>query len=173
MKLITFATYEEAEATLLNLKSETVHVAITGIGSFAAYTALLGLIKEYDHIINIGLAGALKPNLPLGSIHPVATVGKYAWHPKGPEKRFEDISLQKDGLHLLTFDFPVNEKKEYEADLVDMEGYGIALAAKNYGKKCELYKLVSDHCTNESGSQIANNIKRYSQLISDYIKDMV
>ena len=179
MKLITFATFEEAKSTLETcdakeidnnlFKSSIGLIAITGIGSFAAYFAVKNIQEPFDSIINIGLAGSGIPSLQLGTIYQVSRCSKYNWHPKGAhESTFAPLDIQKTGFHLSTFDFPVyNSNKSLE--LVDMEGYGIALSAKNLNKPCKLYKLVSDYCNEQSSSNIKDTISKYSQIICNFL----
>ncbi len=185
MKLITFATYEEASETLTSCNAKKLtpslyssdigRIVITGIGPFATFATLLELQNEYETIINIGLAGALRKDLELGTIYSVANTNKHLWHPKGPESKaiFPALSLQNNGLKLVTTDFPVYDTSIFDGqyDLVDMEGYAAAFSAKTLGKKCQLFKLVSDYCTAETSSQIAKNIGSYSALIASFLKN--
>ncbi len=192
MKLITFATIEEAEATLASFNAKTLQpslfssdiglIAITGIGPFAAYVTLKALDSQFDTIINIGFAGSLRKELECGAIYPIATCKKHLWHPKGASASkqclaasFGELVLNPEGLRLSTVDFPLYKnasKLLLESDLVDMEGYGIALGAQALGKQCNLYKLVSDYCTDTSASLIKNNMSLYSQTISSYLKTL-
>ncbi len=181
MKLITFATSEEADTTLRKTNAKSLHsglfssdiglIAITGIGPFATHATLLELKDEFETIINIGIAGALNKDLLLGTIYSVAVAHKYLWHPKGPETKevFHPLALQNSGLKLLTLDFPLYKSIDGEYDLVDMEGYAAAYSAKALGKKCQIFKLVSDYCTRDSSSQIAENINKYSNLIAEFL----
>jgi nucleoside phosphorylase len=70
------------------------------------------------------------------------------------ERRFSPKICEKWGLEgnqakLISSDFPIHdvEHRTYLAqkwDLVDMEGYGIAFACSYLGKKCRMWKIVSD-----------------------------
>lgn len=191
MKLITFATINEAAASLSSfdakllqtgLYSSTIGlIAITGIGSYAASAALKRIPYDFDSIINIGLAGSVRPELELGSMHAITTCKKHLWHPQGQTAALnslaallEDIHLDANGLTLSTLDFPLHDVPDTlknSTDLVDMEGYAIALEASLLGKKCQLYKLVSDHCTGQTVSQIKNNMGKYSQLIARFLNN--
>lgn len=190
MKLICFATHEEASHSLTRFNAEEVHtglyksdigpIVITGIGPFAAHAVSMTLSEEIDCFLNIGLAGSLREDLAIGSIHPVASVSKFLWHPKG--KDFANISfasqlpfltLQDQGLRLCTADFPIyGETKELASlcDFVDMEGYGIALSAKVRNIECRLYKIISDHCSESSASQIKTRLPELSEQMACFLE---
>lgn len=184
MRLITFATIEEAESTLNNFNAKNIKaglytsdiglLAITGIGSFAAYMYLKQMNQPYSLIVNIGIAGSLESALESGSIHPIKNLYKPLWHPKGTyfSPLFQEINTGTDGLRLATLDFPLYSIKAElapQADLVDMEGYAIALFATQEGKECQVYKLVSDHCSEDSSLIIKNNIREYSRSIATFL----
>jgi nucleoside phosphorylase len=158
-KLLLFSTLEEAHETLLKHHSQPVEkdlweypgglIAICGWGCENAYNSTLKYGFSVDEIWNIGIAGALKCALPLGSLHQVSSVGK------SPTTLF---SLSQEGLRLFSSDVPLHDATLRDQlakhwDLVDMEGYGIALACHTLKKPCTLWKLVSDFAS-EGGSEI-------------------
>lgn len=181
--LLLFATFEEAEASLelfqpRSLKpwlyeSEHWYLMITGIGSFHAYIACKTFIDQVDHIANFGLAGALKPTFELGSLHEISSVSKLLWHPKGIEAASpfcHDIILKNSGPTLISSDMPVyNQTLTAKHDLVDMEAYAAAIIAQQHNKRCTIYKVVSDHCTPESATQIRQNLKKYSDTLASRV----
>lgn len=189
MKLICFATFEEAKATLELFEAQPVAnglysssralFAITGIGSFASHVVTLALSENVEAIVNIGLAGSYRKELEIGSIHPINRCTKFLWHPKGKEasqacvaQGFAPLTLAKEGLHLCTVDFPqyaVSDEERTEFDLVDMEGYGVAFTAEMKGIKCELYKIVSDHCTKKTASQIKERLPYLSEQMAQFL----
>lgn len=191
MKVITFATIEEAAESLDAFNAKSIKpglytsdiglLAITGIGSFAAYTAIRQLSTTFESVVNIGLAGSLRKDLELGSIHPITCCKKHLWHPKGQSAAqnclaasLQEIALTAQGLRLTTVDFPLYEAPSElvnTSDLVDMEGYGLASGVLDLGKTCTLYKLVSDYCTPTSGSIIKNNISEYSRKIASFLRN--
>lgn len=190
MKLICFATFEEAKATLELFQAQQVAIglysssqaliAITGIGAFASHVVALALSENVEAIINIGLAGSYREDLEIGSIHPVARCSKFLWHPKGKEASqvcvaagFAPLTLADTGLHLCTVDFPqyaVSNEERALFDLVDMEGYGVAFAAEMKGMACQLYKIVSDHCTKETVSQIKERLPYLSEQMAHFLE---
>ncbi|MCE5295249.1 MAG: hypothetical protein LLF94_11655 [Chlamydiales bacterium] len=193
MKLITFATVEEAEHTLATFDAQFIktglyqstigYIGITGIGPFAAAFAIQAIHNTYNikEVINIGFAGSLNPKLELGSIWPISSCSKHLWHPKGHiaaqnclANEITTLALQTDGVSLSTVDFPLYETPAHlidVCDLIDMEGYAIAQAALSLGLPCTLYKLVSDYCTSTSLSEIKNNMRKYSQIVSSFLNN--
>lgn len=191
MKLITFATVEEAQYTLEYFEARPISdglyqydlgmIAITGIGPFAAHIVATALSENVDEIINIGLAGSLNANLEVGTIHSVAKLSKYLWHPKGHEHAKKSlagslpaVTLKDSGLHLCTVDWPVVEEQLVDElrttyDIVDMEGYSVAFAANALDKKCMVYKIISDHCSSDSSAQIRSLLGDLSRSIATFL----
>jgi nucleoside phosphorylase len=188
--LFVFATIEEAEATidLLNAKASQASpwlyehsqglLVITGIGPFSMLTSLMTITKEITIIYNFGLAGALKNNLELGKLYPVASCSKRQWHPKGEEATKGTASFHAcpkivlddtQGLSLISSDVPAYGELSGAFDLVDMEGYATAFFAKMRTKPCELYKIVSDYCNASSTALIKEGMKRHSATIAQFI----
>ncbi len=174
MKLITFATYKEAECTLqlfdAKQKGPTLYecpigiIAITGMGPQNTEEFLKNFSSTITSVINIGLAGALKEELLAGSIHQIAICSR-------PGVDLPSLVLKNEGLHLATCDVPqytTQLKDRY--DLVDMEGYSVAAFAKQNTIPCELIKLISDHCTTMTSQKIRANMKAYSEIIANFIK---
>ena len=177
MKLIVFATYEEAKHSLKRLEAQKFQdhfiysegkILITGIGPFAAYTCLERHIDGADTIYNIGIAGSLHETSK--TCYEIRLCSKYRWHPKNPE--FEDaICFEKTGVRLCTLDFPLHDQKTKELlgqhfDLVDMEGYAISLLAKKHNKVCHLIKAVSDFCDSDTPKRIQHKIDGLSQELA-------
>lgn len=159
-RLIVFATQEEAQATLNTPPSHHDLVVITGMGSLAAAAAVaksLASTPSIDEVWNIGIAGALNQRLPLESVCYISTVTKYLSLPTGiddhsrqlAKRTFPPIVLQEKGYSLISSNYPIHhpeirDELAQQADLVDMEGYGVALAAAQAHKRCCLCKVVSD-----------------------------
>ena len=54
-------------------------------------------------------------------------------------------------------------------DLVDMEGYGVAFAAAALGKKCRMWKIISDFTSPEGRDLIRKHKKELSEKIAEKI----
>ncbi len=180
MHLITFATIEEAQATLTTFQAKEVEVnfyssfigniLITGMGPEKTKASLLRYLDKADHFINFGIAGALQDDVSSTTLlHQIAQVTD--------EKTLDCIDLLETGLHLLTVDAPLydTQKRDLFAQrhhLVDMEGYVIAKLAKRNKKRCSLYKLVSDFCNESTHEDIMNNLSTHSQTLAQEIEKL-
>ena len=162
MKLITFATYKEAEASLTYFGAS--EIAITGMGPKATKDFLEKLDFTPSCIVNIGLAGALRPDLVEGTIYPIGRVSY----------NNNTLVLENEGLALATCDKPqYNSILGHSYDLVDMEGYVVAAYAKKNNIPCALYKLVSDFCTETTSQQIAANLPKFSEIIASFLHNRI
>ncbi len=123
-------------------------LVLSGMGVHAAQLAVTQHASRFDEIWNIGLAGSLTSSLSIGTIFPIKSVGKYVSLSKEEadpityscmEQHLPHMLLGDQGERLISSDFPIHSKVHksvlsHNWDLVDMEGYGIAYAAK-YLKK--------------------------------------
>ncbi len=134
-------------------KSKKSLVVISGIGLVNAYAAFAWAAGEYrfSSALNVGMAGrTMNFKLPKGEEH--AKMGfLYKISASSCIEPYNDhvFDLSKSGKTLVTSSRPVETRSDRIragklAELVDMEGYAFARAAKIYGKKLAMYKLVSD-----------------------------
>ena len=176
--LIIFATVLEATDTLKRTnaiaKAEELYsfdkadILITGMGLEQTERAVTKHIEHASALINFGIAGALRQELAVGSIHNVRHVAS---------EDFEKIGIQKDGLRLLSVIAPLFDPKarylnSYHFDLVDMEGYAIAKVAQMHGKPCFLYKIISDHCTSDGSCLIKERLPMLSQRLAQALAEI-
>jgi len=181
MKLLLFATLLEARETLKQLKtreeSEGLYhfskglIVIMGWGSVNAHAATMKYGEEAEEIWNIGFAGALNSTFSLGSLFEVGSIGK---HPLNEMT----YTFPSGGKRLLTVDVPLHNKHQKEVlgkewDLVDMEGYGIATAAAQLGKRVRLFKLCSDFAVEGGRNQIRENSTHYSSLMASFLSNLL
>lgn len=146
------------------LRSEAAYVpaglpvVITGVGKTnAAIETTRALISYGDTteltVLNIGTAGALQVGL-VGLHHPSTVLNHDlsadAIRALGidPEERLEvaagDGSVLASG-DVFVHDPVVRAALAEQADLVDMEAYGVALACHRFGVRLELAKHISDN----------------------------
>lgn len=149
--LLVLAVAEEAAHL-----GEDLPVLLTGMGKVNAATALATVLASGPHpaeVINLGTAGALRPGLD-GRIHLIGTVLQHDLDTRvlrqltgqsfgGP------LTLAADGAVLATGDLFVSDPAARDrlaaaAELVDMEGYAVAVAAQRAGVPVRLVKYVSD-----------------------------
>lgn len=191
-KLIVFAQLAEAAATLHALKADSTEspnyytfehglVVVSGMGVHAAGAAVFAHAHQADEVWNLGIAGALQDTLPIGEILTIETVGKYA--PSGPldplsqeivATTLPHFTLKCGKGKLISSDFPIYDKshrshlgKKWE--VVDMEGYGIAYAANYLGKKCRMWKIVSDFASPGGREELRKNKAHLSERIAEKI----
>ncbi|WP_068257233.1 nucleosidase [Janibacter corallicola] len=146
------------------VESEAAHVPegmdllITGVGKSLAAVAVTRAICEHPRrdelvVVNIGTAGALRDNVT--GLHEIGTVVNHeisaeAIREIGLDPR-EVIELpgERDAVlasgDVFVTDPAVRTALAKRADLVDMEGYAIALAATELGVPVHLVKVVSDN----------------------------
>lgn len=137
---------------------EGVEVLLTGVGKTLAAVAVTRAIAEHPHrdaleIVNIGTAGALRPGI--GGLHEIGTVLNHDLSAEpiralGLDPR--DQVVLDPGLpttlasgDLFVTDPVVRDALAGRADLVDMEGYAVALACTEMGVPVRLVKMVSDN----------------------------
>lgn len=145
------------------LRSEAAHVppdlplVITGLGKTAAAVAttraLLGTERDGLTVLNVGTAGALRPDregifLPSRVLN--HDLNADVLRALGVDPREELEIPDGDGSVLATGDVFVTDPAvrialAERADLVDMEGYAIALACAELGVPVHLVKMVSDN----------------------------
>ncbi len=144
------------------LRSEAAHVppdlplVITGLGKTAAAVAttraLLGTERDGLTVLNVGTAGALRPDregifLPSRVLN--HDLNADVLRALGVDPREELEIPDGDGSVLATGDVfvtdpAVRDRLAARADLVDMEGYAVALACAELGVPVRLVKHVSD-----------------------------
>ena len=152
--LVVSATQSEAAYVPAHLP-----VLITGIGKTAAAIAVAERLATWAAqgrdltellLLNVGTAGALHDHYE--GLHEVGAVRNHDMNAEvvrslgyDPEEHIE----WGEGVHLASGDTFVADPEVRDqlatwADLVDMEGYAIALAAQHFGCSLRMIKHVSD-----------------------------
>lgn len=195
MRLILFATLGEALPTIELLRAQSEEkrlynyaggrIVITGYGALAALSATLKEGVFADEIWNVGLAGTLVENLPLGSIHQVSCVTKATLLvPHDPiasechATHLPELSLVAEGVKLVTVDIPIHDEElrarlAKKGMLVDMEGYGVAYAARLLNKPVTLWKGVSDFASPGGRALIAQTKERLATHLAEIIGSVI
>lgn len=179
--LIVFATLAEAQGTIRRLQAKQENdlyifeggaLFICGIGALTAAVNLAALSAPFTTIWNIGLAAA--PSRQEG-LFPVGRINKYIFMPPSTSlhsRTFFQLPelIIGEGLSLLTTDFPIHDKTlDLKTDLIDMEGYGIALHCQKMQKKLTMWKIVSDFAEEGGESRIREKIDTLSEEIATFI----
>lgn len=180
----------EAEATIALYKAAPLkagrlfkcslgHIVITGIGNLAACQAVTEYACLADAIVNFGVAGGLRPELTIGATHMAAVTAKHFSIPAYCDSHAHQfaaqtqpaIQLANEGLRLVSSDYPINHNDLQQTlglsyDLVDMEGYGVAFAARQAGLPCQIWKTVSDFASPSSPAEIRARLQGLSKTIA-------
>ena len=160
-------------------------IVISSVGLYAAQMAVAKYGLHCDAVWNLGLAGALRGSDPIGSLVTIESVGKYIpLEREHLDSRTEEclsftipnLSLEASGVKLISSDFAIHEVSHRERlatqwDLVDMEGYGIAYACGALGKKCRMWKIVSDFASPGGRELIRKHKAELSERLADKIME--
>lgn len=137
---------------------DDLEVLVTGVGKTLAAVAVTRAICEHPRredlvVVNIGTAGALREDVQ--GLHEIGTVLNHDLSAQAirqlgidPRERLElDPSLptRLASGDLFVSDPVVRDDLATRADLVDMEGYAIALTCTELGVPVHLVKRVSDN----------------------------
>ncbi|GAB3672673.1 nucleosidase [Actinocorallia lasiicapitis] len=168
--LIIVAADEEA----VHLETD-LPVLLTGIGKVNAAVAVAAALAVHrpSEIVNLGTAGALRPGLR--GTHEIARVIQHDLDGAAIEKLTgrptgTPFDLAAAGLVLATGDEFVKttaarDALALHADLVDMEGYAVAAAAKAAGVPVRLVKHVSDEASEGAA-------KTWRESVDDCARDL-
>lgn len=142
---------------------------ISGIGKANAAMATAFACLEFGPrlLVNLGAAGATDSSLPLGSHLHVSLAVEYdrpGLRSKAPHKHTPDILKGFPLAAIATLDRPTLAAAERRAlakrtRLVDMESAAFIQACRTFGKKCYVFKFVTDTPAHTGGSDIVSNIK--------------
>ena len=154
---------------------------LTGIGKSAAAIATTRTILEQrpSLVVNAGTAGALRDGLT--GLHEIGTVENHDMNAEAiralgldPHER---IRLSDSDLVLASGDVFVNDpamktRLAVDHDLVDMEGYAVALACEELGVPLRMVKHVSDEA-DESANDWLTAVDRSARELADWLRENV
>ncbi|MEI6531741.1 MAG: hypothetical protein WCN87_02855 [Chlamydiota bacterium] len=182
--LVTFATEKEAFSTLQLVKAVQESpslwnfargsILITGIGALQSALALMPYGLFFEEIWNLGIAGSLTGE---EGLHAIGSIEKLTFMPETTSHHSRNFFRQETlflgpGKKLVTSDFPIHDKNlKITADLVDMEGYGLALACQKMQKKLKMWKVVSDFASPDGEKEIREKIEALSWQIALFIQE--
>ena len=192
MELIGRVT-PESTLIVVALEQESRHfvvehpVLVTGVGKVRAGVAVARVLASGvvpARVVNVGTAGGLTDGLT-GTVE----VGSVLQHDYDDEAlhaitgRHDGPPLDLDtpagagaGPTLATGDLFVagGERRDRVAriaDLVDMEGYAVAAAAREFGVPVRLIKHVSDPADDDAGDTWASGVDACARLLADCVHE--
>lgn len=167
---ILFATEMEARPFLDRGVPAGVAVEISGMGREAARIATERLIREKGctAVINAGVCGTLNNRLERGAVYRVSLASHETL------KAAVNVGIGFGLKKLVTVDEPVfqaDRKRELakQGDLVDMEGYAVALVCEQHGVPCILIKGVTDFGDGNGKADIQKHIDAVSQTVAEAV----
>jgi 4-hydroxybenzoate polyprenyltransferase len=194
MIALLVATLNEAQPLLALLKAEQqltqpfpVYgypgglVAIIGMGPKSAAKAADYVIRNggASTIINFGICGALSESFKPGGLCRVITtldgdallqsretsslplLSHEAW------QHFAPVRLAS--VTEPVFGGEPRQQLAAHADIVDMEGYAVAQAARRHGIPCYLLKVVSDLADDSGRAHLMQNLARVSEVLTQEV----
>ncbi len=190
------------EVLKYHIHDKDVFVCPSSAGQIRAAIAMTLLLDVYkcNTIINYGVVGALN-NREVEQLTVVESVIHYEWDTsdlddvkKGQYEIFDDVAIKtteslvdlaiKINPHLKKVKLASGDKfvsgfeaksklaKDWDSDIVDMEGAAIALACHLYQADFVMIKAVSDALT-EGGAEFIDNFERASKVAVEIIDDII
>lgn len=163
MILLCFAHLGEAQTFIKELRlkqsgpqfyqGDQLDLLITGEGPLEVLTTLpyyLGK-KQYQKVMNLGIAGALDHSLELGKVYAIRTI----YSNLNQEIQFHSYSTENEGHDCITADKRViddhfkNDLKNF-APIVDREAWALAKSCKKLKIDFTIYKLISDYAGDQT-----------------------
>lgn len=160
-------------------------IVISGMGIHAAQMAVSTYAHKIDEVWNLGMAGALHGTLPIGEMCEIGTVEKYVpagfldpYSQECVQTIIPPLTLSQKKNRLISSDFPIHDSTHRShlstlGDLVDMEGYGVAYAAHHLGKKCRMWKIISDFASPGGRELIRKNKAKISERIAEALYEAI
>jgi adenosylhomocysteine nucleosidase len=174
--LLVTAIEEEAQFLTTDLP-----VLITGVGKVNAAVSVARALSDGvrpSMLVNLGTAGALRPGLAglhlVGRVHQHDLVSRKLREQYGDEFG-ETLTLVDDGgLALATGDTFIDDERRRarlaeRADLVDMEGYGVAAAGARFGVPVRMVKQVSDDAGADARRTWNETITDCARILADWV----
>lgn len=174
------AVVEEARAF-----ADRIPVVLSGVGkiSAAAATTWAALVHRPSVILNLGTAGALRPDVVPGRVHEIGTVLQHDLNGRAIAALVGDdpavpLALGGGGTVLATGDRFISTPADRDAlaviaHLVDMEGYAVAWAAGRLGVAVRLAKVVSDDAGHGAARSWSAALGAASELLGRWVDDVL
>lgn len=181
MDLCVLAHRGEAQIFIKGLKNispnfyqgEDYAVLICGEGVFEA-SKLGAYVRNFDRVLNFGIAGALEGALELEKIYPIRT--HYLHENDRPQfKSFTSLIGELDCITSFNrvFDDEFANELSMYAQIVDREAWLMAKICSDHNKEFQSYKLISDYAGSLTQCfDIKDKALDYSQALFDFYQSI-
>ncbi len=159
-------------------RAGNIIAVISGIGkaNSAMATAYACMESDPGLFVNLGAAGATDASLPLGAnlhINRAVEYDRPEEGSKAPHEHTPDVLVGFPLAAVATLDRPtlkVSERRKLAkvTQLADMESAAFIQACRTFGKKCYVFKFVTDTPAHAGGSDIVLNIEKYRDRFLDF-----
>lgn len=172
-----------AHATEVAHVPDDVPVLITGMGKTLAAVRLTRALAEHPRrddlvVVNLGTAGSLRPGVR--GVHEIGTVLNHDLSAEpirqlgiDPRERLVLDASRPTVLasgDLFVTDPVVRDRLAQQAQLVDMEGYAVALACEEMGVPVHLVKDVSDDA-DEGAHDWSSAVDACAQRLAGWLRE--
>jgi adenosylhomocysteine nucleosidase len=200
-KLIYFAHPLEAQATIMQTRAVALQddkkayqfghglILVGGMGILATMHVLGRYIHQVDEVWNLGIVGALQPHYQLGDCVQISQVQRSVLFPQDLAEYsqqfhntlFPAIALtvnnENKGARLVTCDYPIHQQHlahqlARHADVVDMEGYGVAYIAQQWQRPCRMWKVISDFASAGGPELIKAQLRSASLQLATIVQEL-
>ncbi len=194
---LVFATIMEADPMLTRFQAGSVRhgarvhtghmpglrqevlVLISGMGPVASSSAISNLLatESVEMVINIGIAGALNNQLPVGKLAAIKSVAALTEQTEEPLEWIPisgNFSADLPQYRLISVPEPLFDDDRRTvlaeaADMVDMEGAAIARVCLQHKIPCHLIKGISDSAGTGDRRDLQKNLTEVSQALCDKV----
>ncbi len=185
-KIVNAFNLKEIRSTLNYPTYQNNHIILieSSIGKVASSLAASTLIEKHqvDHLINIGLAGALK-SIPTRSAYFVSSVTQHdAFIPfeNYQQDMYKSIKCvvpdNTDNTAVLTTGdqfITDNGSVANNADMVDMEGFAVAYVAERHNIPITMIKGISDDTNDNSEKELFENLNTAMDQTISLLKTVI
>ena len=136
--------YKLKKISFNHFENDKIYLKICGVGE-RNFLSSLSLIKtnKDDKIINFGICGAGNLSLKIGELINISKI-------QNSNKNYTlKKSVNLKNLTLQSFANPINDDKNLNCDVVDMEAFCFFEFFKNYECDIKIIKIVSDYLDSE------------------------
>ncbi|GEM_PF-808065 len=157
--------------------SNEMHFFLTGVGAHNVEQTFGKYLQKYrpGYILNIGLAGSLGAQWPIHEIYAVEQISDME-REKIIRLSIHEIFRDLQRVRLLTVHEALSDSssrdellKEDKGNLVDMEAFSLAAAARTRGIPFNSIKIVSDHADHMAREDFMKNYRKLASQLASYL----